>query len=277
MSDLPRTYLSGRSGFGSDLLEAWGDLLGSGRRWRLWTSLAVHDIASRYRGSVLGPFWITVTTAAMIGGVGLMYSQLLNTSLHDYIPWLATGIVFWTLFSQMLIEGCDAFVSSGTIIKQTAIPMLSFIGRMITRNLINFAHQALIVVAVLVWFGLWRKANVPLSLLGLALVLVNLSWLALVTGITSARFRDVPQIITALVQIAMFLTPVFWRPETIKAHRFILDWNPFYHMLEVTRRPLLGEPVKPISYILLIAAAVLGWALAFVVFSRTRRRVVHYL
>ena len=277
MSDLPRTYLSGRSGFGSDLLEAWGDLLGSGRRWRLWTSLAVHDIASRYRGSVLGPFWITVTTAAMIGGVGLMYSQLLNTSLHDYIPWLATGIVFWTLFSQMLIEGCDAFVSSGTIIKQTAIPMLSFIGRMITRNLINFAHQALIVVAVLVWFGLWRKANVPLSLVGLALVLVNLSWLALVTGITSARFRDVPQIITALVQIAMFLTPVFWRPETIKAHRFILDWNPFYHMLEVTRRPLLGEPVKPISYILLIVAAVLGWALAFVIFSRTRRRVVHYL
>ena len=237
----------------------------------------MHDIASRYRGSVLGPFWITVTTAAMIVGVGLMYSQLLNTSLHDYIPWLATGVVFWTLFSQMLIEGCDAFVSSATIIKQTALPMLSFIARMITRNLISFAHQAVIVVVVLVWFDLWRKANVPLSLLGLVLVLVNLSWLSLVTGIISARFRDVPPIIGALVQIAMFLTPVFWRPETIKAHRFILDWNPFYHMLEVTRRPLLGEPVKSASYIILIAAGVLGWALAFAVFSRTRRRVVHYL
>ena len=277
MSDLPRTYLSGRSGFGSDLLEAWGDLLGSGRRWRLWTSLAVHDIASRYRGSVLGPFWITVTTAAMIGGVGLMYSQLLNTSLHDYIPWLATGIVFWTLFSQMLIEGCDAFVSSGTIIKQTAIPMLSFIARLMMRNLINFAHQVVIVAAVLIYFGIWRHSNVLVSALGLALVMVNLGWVALASSIISARFRDVPQIITAVVQISIFITPVFYRPETIRAHRFVLDWNPFYHMLEVTRRPLMGEPVHGSSYIVLIVMALVGWIGAFALFARTRRRVVHYL
>ena len=239
--------------------------------------MAVHDIASRYRGSVLGPFWITVTTAAMIGGVGLMYSQLLNQSLAQYIPWLATGIVFWTLFSQVITEGCDAFISSGTIIKQTAIPMSSFLARTMTRNLINFAHQVLIVAAVLFYFGLWRTANVPLSLLGLALVMVNLTWVALATGIISARFRDVPQIVTAVVQIAVFITPVFWRPESIKAHRFVLEGNPFYHMLEVTRRPLLGEPVQMRSYVLLIGMALAGWLVTFYLFSRTRRRVVHYL
>jgi ABC-type polysaccharide/polyol phosphate export permease len=148
---------------------------------------------------------------------------------------------------------------------------------MITRNLINFAHQVLIVAAVLVYFGLWRKANVPLSLAGLALVMVNLCWVALASGIISARFRDVPQIVTAVVQIAVFITPVFWRPESIRAHRFILDGNPFYHMLEVTRRPLLGEPVHMSSYLMLIAMALVGWAVTFVLFARTRRRVVHYL
>jgi ABC-type polysaccharide/polyol phosphate export permease len=277
MSDLPRIRISGRSGLGSDLQEAAADFVGATRRWRLWTALAVHDIASRYRGSLLGPFWITVTTAAMIGGVGLMYSQLLNQSLAEYIPWLATGIVFWAMISQAITEGCDAFISSGTIIKQTAIPMTSFLARMITRNLINFAHQVLIVAAVLVYFGLWRKANVPLSLAGLALVMVNLCWVALASGIISARFRDVPQIVTAVVQIAVFITPVFWRPESIRAHRFILDGNPFYHMLEVTRRPLLGEPVHMSSYLMLIAMALVGWAVTFVLFARTRRRVVHYL
>ena len=276
MSDLPRSYLSGRSGFGSDLKEAFGDVAASSRRWRLWTSLAVHDIASRYRGSVLGPFWITVTTAAMIG-VGLMYSQLLHQSLAEYIPWLATGIVFWTFISQMIIEGCDAFVSSGTIIKQSAIPMLSFIGRMVTRNLINFAHQVVIVAAVLIYFGIWRKSDVPMSLVGLLLVLANLCWLALATGIISARFRDVPQIISALVQISIFITPVFYRPESIHSHRFVFDANPFYHMLEVTRRPLLGEHAHAASYEVLIIMAVIGWILAFALFARTRRRVVHYL
>lgn len=277
MTDLPRSYLSGRSGFGSDLQEAFGDLVASMRRWRLWTSLAVHDIASRYRGSVLGPFWITVTTGAMIFGVGLMYSQLLHQSLAEYIPWLATGIVFWTFISQMIIEGCDAFVSSGTIIKQTAIPMLSFIARMVMRNLINFAHQAVIVAAVLIYFGIWRHANVLMSVVGLVLVMTNLTWVALASGIVSARFRDVPQIIAALVQISIFITPVFYRPELIHSHRFVFDGNPFYHMLEVTRRPLLGEQAHAISYMVLIVMAVVGWTFAFALFARTRRRVVHYL
>ena len=246
-------------------------------RWRLWTSLAMHDIASRYRGSILGPFWITLTTAAWIGGVGVMYAQLFNTALSQYIPWLATGIVFWTLFSQMINDGCDTFISSGPIIKQTALPMLTFVARMLTRNLINFAHQLVIVAAVLIYFGIWSHSNPLLSVVGLLLALANMTWLALITGILSARFRDVPQIINALVQIAMFLTPIFWRPETIHAHRFILDGNPFYHMLEVTRRPLLGEPVHAQSYLILIGIAVVGWICAFALFSRTRRRVVHYL
>lgn len=237
----------------------------------------MHDIASRYRGSLLGPFWITATTAAMIGGVGLMYSQLLNMSLAQYIPWLATGIVFWGLFSQVITEGCDSFISSGTIIKQTSIPMGTFIARMLTRNLISFSHQVLIVLAVVVYFGIWRVSNPLLSLAGLVLVLVNLCWVALATGIISARFRDVPQIITALMQVSLFLTPVFWRPESIRTHRFILDGNPFYHMLEVTRRPLLGEPVSLHSYQILLVMALVGWVLTFLLFSRTRRRVVHYL
>lgn len=277
MSDLPRIRISGRSGLGADLQEAAADFVGAARRWRLWTSLATHDIASRYRGSLLGPFWITATTAAMIGGVGLMYSQLLNLSLAQYIPWLATGIVFWGFFSQVITEGCDAFIASGMIIKQTSIPMMSFVARMITRNLINFAHQLLIIIAVILYFGLWRVANPLLCLAGFALVMVNLCWIALASGIISARFRDVPQIITAIVQVAVFITPVFWRPESIKAHRFVLNGNPFYHMLEVTRRPLLGEPVAAHSYYLLIGMALVGWFFTYLLFARTRRRVVHYL
>lgn len=277
MTDLPRIHLSGRSGLRADLREAGSDVVQAVMRWRLWTSLAAHDITSRYRGSLLGPFWITATTACMIGGVGLMYSQLLNMSLTEYIPWLACGIVFWGFFSSVITEGCDAFISSGMIIRQTAIPMMSFLARMITRNLINFAHQLVIIAVVIVWFGLWKVANPLLCLAGFLLVLLNLSWVALAGGIISARFRDVPQIITAIVQVAVFITPVFWRPETIKAHRFVLNGNPFHHMLEVTRRPLLGEPVAMESYILLIATAVVGWLFAYLLFARTRRRVVHYL
>lgn len=269
--------MSGRAGFGADLREGAVDLKGAFQRWRLWTSLALHDVAARYRGSVLGPWWITVSMAGMIVGIGALYSQLFGMATSQYVPWLAAGLVFWSFMSTVVVEGCDTFISSAAIIRQTSLPILTFILRMMTRNLINFAHQIVIVAVVLVYYGIWMKANPVLSIAGFLLVLVNLCWLALVCGIASTRFRDVTQIITALVQVTMFLTPVFWRPDTIRHHRFVLDINPFYHMLEVTRRPLLGEAVSMHSYAILIVTAVLGWIFAFLVFSRTRRRMVHYL
>ncbi len=270
-------HVSGRTGVVSDLKEAAVDIIGALLRWRLWTSLALHDVASRYRGSVLGPFWITVTTGAMVGGMGLVYSQLFHMSLAEYIPWLGIGVVLWSLFAVIISEGCDTFIASGGIIKQTALPMFTFLGRMVFRNLINFAHQLVIIVVVIVWFGLWRKANAPMALVGFALSLGNLLWIALICGIASARFRDVPQIVTAVMQVLMFMTPVFWRPEAITNHRVVLEANPFYYMLEAIRRPMLGEEVKAHTYSALLIMLVVGWAIAFVIFARTRRRVVHYL
>jgi ABC-type polysaccharide/polyol phosphate export permease len=57
----------------------------------------------------------------------------------------------------------------------------------------------------------------------------------------------------------------------------VLDWNPFYHLLQAVRAPLLGETVAANSYVVLGAMALIGWGLTFAVFARTRRRIVHYL
>ena len=274
---LPRVVTSRRKGLASDIGEAFGDFGAAVVRWRLWFQLAVHDIAAKYRGSILGPFWITLTTAAFVVGVGLLYSQIFNQKIDDYIPWLGVGIVMWTYFSTTIIEGCDTFIASGGIIKQTALPMFTFLLRTIMRNLIVLAHQLIVIAVVIVWFGVWRHANPLLALAGFVLATVNLIWLALLCGIVSSRFRDVPQIVAALLQVLLFMTPVFWRPEAIKSHRYVLSANPLNHMLEVTRNPLVGAPVPLESWTILTGLAIVGWAATFFVFSQTRRRVVHYL
>ena len=74
------------------------------------------------------------------------------------------------------------------------------------------------------------------------------------------------------------LTPVFWLPDRIPAqYQWILDFNPFYHLLQAVRAPLLGEAVRPSTYVVLVTMALAGWALTFWLFARTRRRIVHYL
>jgi len=100
----------------------------------------------------------------------------------------------------------------------------------------------------------------------------------MLVGIVSARFRDIPQIVASITQAAALMTPVFWLPDRISPeHRAILDLNPFYHLLQAIRAPLMGAPVAPHTYLILAAMAVAGWAVTFAIFAYTRRRIVHYL
>lgn len=268
---------TGRRGALFEVNMGFRDLQASFQRISLAWSLAWHDIVSRYRGSILGPFWITLSMGIMVGGIGLLNARLFATSLHDFIPWVTTGIVFFGVISGIINEGCDTFVQAAGILSQTSLPMFTFVWRTVFRNLINLAHNFVIVLIVLVYFGYWRTMNAPAAVIGLAILVVNAAWIGMLVAIASARFRDIPQIVISVMQFAIFMTPVFWPIDRLgKAHPF-LEFNPFYYMLEAVRAPLLGAVPAANTYPVLGAMAVIGWGLTFFVFIRTRRRIVHYL
>lgn len=268
---------TGRQGPLVEFDMAWRDVKSSFEQMGLAWSLAWHDIISRYRGSILGPFWLTLSMGLMVLGIGLLYAQLFKTSLREFMPFVALGIVFFGVITAMVNEGCDTFVLASGMLSQTALPIFIFVWRTVLRNIITLAHHMVIVLGVLVFFGYWQVMNLPLAVVGLVLLLVNAAWLSVLASIASARFRDVPQIVVSAMQFAMFMTPVFWRPEGKLAGHAVLIFNPFYHMLHAVRAPLMGQAVESGTYLFLVVMAVLGWALAFTVFSRTRRRIVHYL
>jgi ABC-type polysaccharide/polyol phosphate export permease len=268
---------TGRRGPLFDLNMGVQDLAASFQRIGLAWSLAWHDIVSRYRGSILGPFWITLSMGLMVGGIGLLNARLFRTSVHDFIPFVAAGIVFWGLIASTVIEGCETFVQAAGILSQTSLPMFTFVWRVVFRNLINLAHNLVIIVGVLIYFGFWSFGSLPIAFVGLLLVVANAGWVSMLMGIASARFRDVPQIVISVMQFAMFMTPVFWQPSTLGRGHALLSFNPFYYMLDVVRAPLLGQAATPGAYGLLSLMAVVGWLVTFSIFTKTRRRIVHYL
>ncbi len=268
---------TGRRGATFEFAMALKDLRQSMRRIDLAWALARHDIVSRYRGSILGPFWITLSMGLMVLGIGVVYAQLFQMTLAAFIPHVALGIVFFGVIGGLINEGCDTFVQAGGMLSQTSLPMFTFVWRTVARNLLNLAHHLVIVVGVLIIYGFWKVANVPVALVGVALLIINASWASLLAGIASARFRDVPQIVTSVMQFAMFMTPVFWTADKFPSRHAVLQFNPFNHMLDAVRAPLLGKPLEPHAWLILAAMAVVGWGLTFTLFARTRRRIVHYL
>jgi ABC-type polysaccharide/polyol phosphate export permease len=276
MQSSPSVLRTGGRGYLFEFEMAFADFRASLSRWYLAWALARHDIAARYRGSTLGPFWITLSMGMMVVGMGVLYSQLFRIEIRHFLPFIAIGLVLWSLIAGLLTEGCETFTQASAILRQTALPLLTFLWRTVSRGLISFCHHLVIIVAVLVWSHS-ATANYLLALGGLVLVVANLSWLTLITAIASARYRDVPQVVISVMQFAMVKTPVFWRPEQLSRGLFVLTFNPFYYMLDIVRAPLLGIPVDPRSWGVLSVMAILGWLLAFSLFAITRRRVVHFL
>ena len=268
---------TGRRGLAHEFAMSFADLTASVKSLGLAGSLAWHDVVSRYRGSVLGPFWITLSMGFMVGGIGFLYAHLFQTPVEEFVPYVACGIVFWGMIANTIIDGCGAYTGAVGMLNQTALPMFVFVWRAVLRNVINLSHHLIIIVAVMMIYGQWRSADILAALGGFALVMFNLGWITLIVGIASARFRDVPQIMMSLTQFAMFMTPVFWKPGGKLLDHALLVFNPFFHMLEAIRAPLLGGEPPRFAHLVLALMALAGWAVAFVVFTLTRRRIVHYL
>jgi len=268
---------TGRRGGMFQLQMALRDLRNSFGRIGLAWSLAWHDIGARYRGSILGPFWITLSMGLMVLGIGFVYANLFHIDVNTFLPYVALGIVFFGVMTGTINEGCDTFVQAAGMLSQTSLPMFTFVWRTVFRNMINLGHHLVIVVGVLAFYGYWRTANIPLALVGVVLMILNASWASLLAGIASARFRDIPQIVISVMQFAIFFTPVFWPTDRFSSHRAVLDFNPFYHLLQAVRGPLLSQPVGAHTYVVLVSMALIGWTVTFAIFARTRRRIVHYL
>jgi ABC-type polysaccharide/polyol phosphate export permease len=256
---------------------AWRDLsLGFQKRW-VWTALAMQDIRLRYRGSVLGPFWMTISTLVMVVAMGLIYAHLFRTDNRSYIPYLALGLIVWQLLSNLITEGCNTFIHAESVIQQVPIPFSIYAYRTVARNFIVVAHSLVIVPFVLLLFSIpvgWRLGE---AAAGLVLLAIDGVWISLFLGMLSLRFRDVPPIVASFLQVCFFLTPVFWPIELLGRWQPVAELNPLFAAIDIVRAPLIGRAPAPHSWAVLLVATAVGAALTFALFARFRSRIAYWV
>ena len=261
------------------LVRTTSELVSTAMCYETWSALAWADIKYRYRRTTIGPFWLTLSTAAMVGSVGILFAGLFGNDISQYMPFLAAGIVVWTLISSTVLEGCNVFIAATGYIKSVPMPLVTHIYRLIFRNLIIFAHN---LVLILILWSIFRWPlgfEVIVGLAGLAINVVALIGAVLLLGTICARFRDIPQIIAAVMQLLFLLTPIVWMPDAMRSGRvrFVVDWNPLYYLVEVVRGPLLGHPPSGRVWITAIILAVASFAGGVALYVRFRHRIAFWL
>lgn len=255
-------------------LEDLGQGLG---RWRLPLALARLDIRNRYRGSVLGPFWLTLSTAVMLISLGFLYSQIFRLEIREYLPFLAVSLILWNIISTMVNEGSSSLTEQEGVIRQMPQPYSVHALRCVMRNAIVAGHNLPLILLVFLACGWWPGMVAFWALPGLLLFMVNALAAAVLFGMLSARFRDIGPIVGSVMQIAFFVSPIIWKPSLLEDRAKWLVFNPFYVVMETVRGPLVDGGVSPLIWVAaLFYSAILCCGAAFL-FVRFRARIAFWV
>ena len=259
-------------------VQAIDDMTAGARLWRLALTLGWFDIRLRYRGSVLGPFWLTLSTGVMVVALGVLYSSLFKMQLHEYLPYLALSLVLWNTLAGLVSEACSCFLQAEGMIRSVRMPYVMYAERVLVRNLLVLAHNAVVIIAVYAYFDTWPGLAAFGVVPGLVLWIVDGIAACLLLGALCARFRDIPPIVGSLMQIAFFISPIIWKPELLTgASRMLLPLNPFYSLLEIVRGPLLNARVDGLIWVSALGYSALMAAAAWMVFVRVRGRLAFWV
>src|SRR5205807_9542196 len=105
------------------------DLIDGLESWRLWMRLGWNDILQKYRRSVLGPLWLTMSMAVMVVALGIVYAELFKVPISDFLPFVCVGMLLWNFMSSFLSEAGTLFVGSEAYIKQVKLPYSVYVYR----------------------------------------------------------------------------------------------------------------------------------------------------
>jgi ABC-type polysaccharide/polyol phosphate export permease len=253
------------------------DLAAAFQRAPLIWYMAISETKARYRRSVLGPWWLTIGAAVGVAGLGIVWSTLLKVPLNEFVPSLTVGMLLWQLISSTVVEGCAVFTRQSQIIRNLPLPLLMYPAQLVVRQIITFAHNLLVLVVVFVIFPPTAEMHLTAAILGFVLVLVNLMWIALLLGMLGGRFRDIEQIISTVMPLVFFLTPVLYKADKLGFGRAIVWLNPFSYFIAVVRDPLLGNIPELRIYIVFGAITLCGWLVAALLFVTRRSRIPYWV
>jgi lipopolysaccharide transport system permease protein len=245
--------------------------------WPLWVRLGWNDILHRYRRTTLGPLWFTASMTITIVALGLVYSQVLQLPARELMPHVCLGLIVWGFINSVLLDSGDLFTGSESYIKQVRLPYSLYVFRFVLSKAIIFAHDFPIYVVTILYFQIWPGPAALYAIPGLLLLLINGAMVSISLGIASARFRDIPRIIASLSQILFLITPIIWMPSLLGQLSYIAEANPFFHLIEMIRAPLLGSAPSGRTVIVVIAITATNLVLASVLFTRYRSRIAYWI
>jgi len=194
------------------------------------------------------------------------------------MPFIGAGFIMWNYLSQVLIECTSIFVHQGSLYRNQKMNFSVSIYSVIYKHTIILAHSLIIIFALVVALDVPVNWHLLQIVPAFALTWIAMVWFGYLIAMICVRYRDIIQVITTWLAVAIYITPVMWKPDFLpRRYHLIIELNPLAQYLEILRNPLLGQPVNSYAWYSTTIFALGGCLIAVAVIGRYQRRIIFWM
>lgn len=237
-------------------------------------SLAYFDIKSRFSGSILGPFWILINVLILSSSVATIYSQLLNVSFVEYFTYVSLGFATWWMIVNTINESTEVIINNRLLILNSNFSLHLIWLRLLLRNTLIFFHTLAIYFIFIIIDSVNFK-TLYLFPIGLIMLMIFLYFVVIIVSVLCIKNRDLKQLITSIMGVLTFITPIIFMIELFPGRAKIITFNPFFHLLEIIRDPLLGNAPVLLNYIVTLAMILFLFLIIYRYFTLNKIRKLY--
>ncbi len=250
----------------------------------LWT-LTTRELAARYRGSALGYLWSLANPLLLLGVYTFVFSVIFRPRVSGADPYslfVVSGLFPWIWLSTSLLEGTVSLTANSGLLRKAVFPVELLPAVAVLSNLFHLLLATPILVgAIFVGRAYGHPVGGWPSLLAPAVVLLEVplvAGLALGLAALNVHFKDVRDLLTNLLALGFFLTPILYRIEALVALpkvQLAIRANPFAPFALAYQRTIFeGRMPEPSLWLHMVVVSALAWCAGAWLFDRLRETLV---
>ncbi len=256
----------------------YDELTKSAPLWRIWGLATIYRVVLSYRRSYFGTLWIPVSLILIVIAKGVLFGGILNVQIERMMPNVALGLLLWRLYAGILVSSCSAFSVFKRDFESGYYPLFTPILNAIVKELFIFAHGLLPMIAITLYFITPTLSAFLYLIVGMMLAIFAILPIGFVLATISTRYRDIADLIKSTMRVIYFLTPVIWLPEMATGpYSWALTLNPFFHLIEIIRDPLAGQPIDPMNWVFVFVIGSVCWMMVAYIYHSYGRRILLWL
>ena len=239
-------------------------------------NIAKTEIKFKFKRTKLGPLWITIGTAIFIVVLSIITGAFFADDLDVRVPYITTGLIIWSLIFSCINESSGVFSGRVGLIQNIPMEKSILIYVMLSKSVITFLFNFILYIICLIFFKINIGFNSLYFILGFLILVLSLFFLSSIISILTTRFRDLAPITSSILTVLFFLTPIWWNVEYFPDRAVFAKFNIFYHYLEITRRPLLGEFASLNSWIITLITLIILAVFASILFEKKKNKIAYW-